>query len=192
MRFSASLAARITRVSLAAMSRATRSAASSSSARGTTSCTDPKWCSVAASTVAAVKNSRRIMCWGTSRDRWVAAPSAPRSTSGSPNVASSEATMTSALPTRPMPPPTQKPLTAATTGTSHSYTARNAWKQPRLASMSAVKPSVFCISLMSTPALKPRPSARRITTWVLWSRPAAVMASPSSNQPFDGIALTGG
>ena len=120
MRFSASLAARITRVSLAAMSRATRSAASSSSSRGTTSCTEPKWCSVAASTVAAVKNSRRIMCWGTSRDRCVAAPSAPRSTSGRPNVASSEATMTSALPTRPMPPPTQKPLTAATTGTSHS------------------------------------------------------------------------
>ena len=50
--------------------------------------------------------------------------------------------MTSALPTRPMPPPTQKPLTAATTGTSHSYTARNASKQPRLASISAVKPSV--------------------------------------------------
>ena len=58
--------------------------------------------------------------------------------------------------------------------------------------MSAVKPSVFCISLMSTPALKPRPSARRITTWVLRSRPAAVIASPSSNQPRDGMALTGG
>ena len=56
MRFSASLAARITRVSLTAMSRATRSADSSSSARGTTSCTDPNWCRVAASTVAAVKN----------------------------------------------------------------------------------------------------------------------------------------
>ena len=46
MTLSASLAARITRVSLAAISRATRSAASSSSARGTTSCTEPKWCSV--------------------------------------------------------------------------------------------------------------------------------------------------
>ena len=56
----------------------------------------------------------------------------------------------------------------------------------------AVNPSVFCISLMSTPALKPRPSARRITTWVLRSRPASVMASPSSNQPRDGIALTFG
>ena len=31
----------------------------------------------------------RILCWGTSRARWVAAPRAPRSTSGSPNVASS-------------------------------------------------------------------------------------------------------
>lgn len=120
MKFSASLAARMTRVSLAAMSRATRSAAASSSSRGTTSCTDPKWCRVAASTVAAVKNSRRIRCCGTSRDRWVAAPSAPRSTSGSPKVASSEATMTSELPTRPMPLPTQNPLTAATTGTAHS------------------------------------------------------------------------
>jgi hypothetical protein len=45
---------------------------------------------------------------------------APRSTSGRPNLASSEATMTSALPTSPMPPPTQNPLTAATTGTAHS------------------------------------------------------------------------
>ena len=35
----------------------------------------------------------------------------------------------------------------------------------RLASMSAVKPSVFCISLMSTP-VEAAPSARRITTWV--------------------------
>jgi hypothetical protein len=31
--------------------------------------------------------------------------------------------------------------------------------------MSAVKPSVFCISLMSTP-VEAAPSARRITTWV--------------------------
>ena len=127
---------------------------------------------------AAVKNSARIMCCGTSRDRWVAAPSAPRSTSGRPNVASSEATMTSALPTRPMPPPTQKPLTAATTGTAHSYTARKAVEAAAVGvDQRASKPSVFCISLMSTPALKPRPSARRITTWVLGSRPAAVMAS---------------
>ena len=34
--------------------------------------------------------------------------------------------MMSALPTRPTPPPTQKPLTAAMTGTSQSYTAANA------------------------------------------------------------------
>ena len=48
---------------------------------------------------------------GTSRARCVAAPSAPRSTSGRPKVASSLATITmSALPTRPMPPPRQKPL----------------------------------------------------------------------------------
>ena len=192
MKFNASLAALITRVSFAAISRATRRAASSRSARGTTSCTEPNWCSVAASTVAAVKNSRRIMCCGTSRDRWVAAPSAPRSTSGRPNVASWEATITSAFPTSPIPPPTQNPLTAATTGTSHSYTALNAAKQPRLASISAVKPVVFCISLMSTPALNPRPSARRITAWVARSRPAAVMVSARSNQPRDGMALTGG
>ena len=53
-------------------------------------------------------------------DRWVAAPSAPRSTSGSPKKASSVATITSALPTSPIPPPTQNPATAAMTGTSHS------------------------------------------------------------------------
>ncbi len=35
-------------------------------------------------------------------------------------VASSEATITSEFPTRPMPPPTQNPLTAAITGTAHS------------------------------------------------------------------------
>src|ERR1700758_3050586 len=58
--------------------------------------------------------------------------------------------------------------------------------------MSAVKPSVRCISLMSTPALNPRPSARRMTAWVVWSLPAAVSTSPSSNQPRDGMALTGG
>src|SRR6202042_1355809 len=63
---------------------------------------------------------------------------------------------------------------------------------PRLASISAVKPSVRCISLMSTPALKPRPSARKITAWVLGSLPAAIRASPSSNHPRDGMALTGG
>ncbi len=71
--------------------------------------------------------------------------------------------MTSELPTRPMPPPTQKPLTALITGTGQSYTAAKAAKQPLLAPIRASKPSVFCISLMSTPALKPRPSARRIT-----------------------------
>ena len=51
---------------------------------------------------------------------WVAAPSAPCLTSGTPKKASSLATTMSALPTRPTPPPTQKPLTAAMTGTEHS------------------------------------------------------------------------
>ena len=89
----------------------------------------------------------------------MAAPSAPRSTSGRPKKASSLAMTMSALPARPMPPPTQKPFTAAITGTGQSYTAANAAKQPLLAPMRAAKPSVFCISLMSTPALKPLPSA---------------------------------
>ena len=53
-------------------------------------------------------------------------------------------------------------------------------------------PSVFCISLMSTPALKPLPSERRTTTRVPASRPAAVTASASSNQPATVNALTGG
>src|ERR1700761_6052076 len=45
---------------------------------------------------------------------------------------------------------------------------------------------------MSTPALKPRPSARKITACVSGSSPPAVRASASSNQPRDGMALTGG
>src|SRR3954453_16603356 len=45
---------------------------------------------------------------------------------------------------------------------------------------------------MSTPAQNPRPSARRITTCVAGSRPAARSASPSSNQPATGSAFTGG
>ncbi|SHS91077.1 Uncharacterised protein [Mycobacteroides abscessus subsp. abscessus] len=122
----------------------------------------------------------------------MAVPSAPRSTSGTLNTASSAATITSALPTKPIPPPRQKPLTAATTGTLQRYTALKASKQPRLVSISAVKPSVACISLMSAPALNPRPSARRITTCVDGSLPAARMASASSNHPRDGMALTFG
>src|SRR4051794_28252126 len=134
----------------------------------------------------------RILCWGTSRARWVAAPSAPRSTSGSPKKASSLAITMSALPARPMPPPTQKPLTAAISGTGQSYTAANAAKQPLLAPIRAAKPSVFCISLMSTPALKPLPSLRNTTTRVSGSLPAAVMVSASSNHPATVNALTGG
>ena len=75
----------------------------------------------------------RISGCGTSRARCVAAPSAPRSTSGSPKVASSAAITMSALPASPTPPPRQKPCTAAITGTAQSYTAANAAAQPRLA-----------------------------------------------------------
>src|SRR3954453_22815150 len=45
---------------------------------------------------------------------------------------------------------------------------------------------------MSTPALKPLPSAARITTRTSGSAPARVTASASSNQPATGSALTGG
>ena len=45
---------------------------------------------------------------------------------------------------------------------------------------------------MSTPAQKPRPSARRITARVALSRPARVIVSASSNQPATSSALTGG
>ncbi len=45
---------------------------------------------------------------------------------------------------------------------------------------------------MSTPAWKPLPSARRITTRVSGSRPAARSASASWNQPATGSAFTGG
>src|SRR5437763_9481913 len=45
---------------------------------------------------------------------------------------------------------------------------------------------------MSTPAWKPLPSAQRITARTLVSRPAARIASASSNQPATGSAFTGG
>jgi hypothetical protein len=58
--------------------------------------------------------------------------------------------------------------------------------------MSASKPSVACISLMSTPALKPRPSARSTTTRTAGSAPRRRSTSASSNQPATVNALTGG
>src|SRR3954467_1641390 len=45
---------------------------------------------------------------------------------------------------------------------------------------------------MSTPALKPLPSAARITTRTSRSSPSALIVSASSNQPATGSALTGG
>src|SRR5829696_6112604 len=58
--------------------------------------------------------------------------------------------------------------------------------------MRASKPSVACISLMSTPALKPRPSARSTTTRTAASAPSRRSRSASSNQPATVRALTGG
>ena len=63
---------------------------------------------------------RRVFCMPTMRIRWVAAPSAPRSISGRPKVASSEASTMSDEPAMPMPPPRQKPCTAEITGTGQS------------------------------------------------------------------------
>src|SRR5450759_4374637 len=80
----------------------------------------------------------RISCCGTSRDRCVAAPSAPRSTSGRPKVASCAAITMSALPARPTPPPRQNPCTAAITGTAQSYTAANAANRGCFAAFAAV------------------------------------------------------
>ncbi len=45
---------------------------------------------------------------------------------------------------------------------------------------------------MSTPALKPLPSARSTTTWVARSLPAASSASATSYHPWTGSAFTGG
>src|SRR5579884_4208700 len=45
---------------------------------------------------------------------------------------------------------------------------------------------------MSTPALKPRPSARNTTTRVPCSWPSLRTVSASANQPATGRALTGG
>src|SRR5207248_2255401 len=81
---------------LAAIAPATSSAAARSSSRGTTFKTEPNACSSAAVAVADVYTIARILCCGTRRLRWVAAPRAPRSTSGKPKVASSDATITSA------------------------------------------------------------------------------------------------
>jgi hypothetical protein len=100
--------------------------------------------------------------------------------------------MMSLLPTKPTPPPRQNPCTADTTGTAHSYTAANAAKHPRFARTSASNPDVVCISLMSTPALKPRPSARKMTTRTDGSRPRPVTVSASSNHCAAVSALTGG
>src|SRR5580693_5632644 len=171
MPLNASLASRITAGSFAAISAAKSKAAARSWSRGTTAWTEPNACSSAAVAVAAVYIMARALCCGTSRDRWVAAPRAPRSTSGSPKVASSLATMMSAFPARPMPPPRQNPCTAAITGAN---------------------PSLAWISLISTPALKPRPSARSTTTRTSPSAPAAVTASASSYQQATGSAFTGG
>src|SRR3984957_9997832 len=192
MPLNASLAMRITAGSLAAISAASLSAAARSWSRGTTEWTEPNACSSAAVAGAGGYIMARARCCGTSRDRCVAAPSAPRSTSGRPNVASSLATMMSAFPARPIPPPRQNPCTAAITGTAHSYTAAKAAKQPRLAPISASNPPLAWISLISTPALKPRPSARSTTTRTSPSAPADVTASASSNQPATGSAFTGG
>ena len=105
---------------------ATSMAASRSSSRGTTAVTEPQPASTSAVTGSAVYTISRIRCWGTRRARCVAAPSAPWFTSGRPNVVPSAATITSELPTNPIPPPRQKSCTAQITGTSHSYTALNA------------------------------------------------------------------
>ena len=158
------------------------------------SCTDPKWCSVAASTVAAVKNSRRIMCCGTSRDRWVARAERAalhlgqperRVVGGDDHVGVADQADAAAHAEAVDRGDHRHRALVAPRGTPRS--------SPRLASMSAVKPSVFCISLMSTPALKPAAlSSQDHRRGSGWSRPAAVMASASSNQPRDGIALTGG
>ena len=79
-------------------SRARRRTAAS---RGTTRSTVPNASSSCAVIIEPVKNIARSLCCGTKRARWVATPSAPRSTSGRPKVASSEATTMSALPGEP-------------------------------------------------------------------------------------------
>ncbi len=70
---------------------------------------------VAASTVAAVKNSRHQVLGHQPREVR-AAPSAPRSTSAGCGVPGGHDDV--GAPTRPMPPPTQNPFTTAITGTA--------------------------------------------------------------------------
>ncbi len=145
-------------------------------------------------TVVPVRNMARILWYGTSRARWVATPSAPRSTSGSPNVASAAATTMSAFPAMPTPPPRQCPCTAAMTGTSQSYTAAKVSQQPRFTSINDRFVGSAASSLMSTPAWKAPSSgfADTIRARTSLSRPWPRIVSASSNQPLTGKALTGG
>jgi hypothetical protein len=108
---------------LAAILRAISSAAWRNSARGTTFSTAPSRCASAAPIGSPVKYIIRTFCSGNRRCRWAPPPMAPRSTSGTPNVASSAATTMSAAPARPMPPPSTKPCTATITGSGLRCTA---------------------------------------------------------------------
>ena len=67
-----------------------------------------------------VKNIARSLCCGTKRRQVRRGTQGAAVDFGRPKVASSEATTMSALPASPMPPPRQKPCTAAMTGTSQS------------------------------------------------------------------------
>ena len=114
----------------------------------------------------AVYTIDRIRCWGTSRVRPVAAPSAPRSTSGSPKVCGRT-------------PPRcrrcrrgRRRHRGRSRGRRRSPVPRTRRRRRRRRSSpgwrrySASSPSAW-ISLMSTPAQKPRPSARRINHTVV-------------------------
>src|ERR671930_2356311 len=190
MPFRLSLASRMTSGGFPAISSATFLAAAGSSSRSTTSRTDPYECSSSAVAVCPVYMRARIRCWGTSRDRCVAAPRAPRSTSGRPKVASEDARRMSAFPAIPIPPPKQNPCTAAITGTLHSYTDANASAHPRFTATMAS--GLAWSSLRSTPAQNPRPSARMTTTRISGFSPSPRTMSASWNHAADGNALTGG
>ena len=81
----------------------------------------------------------------------------------------------SALPAMPIPPPRQKPRTAAITGTSQSVTGQRRPRSPAVCADQGLVPLGLDL-LDATPAQKPRPSARTTTTRLSGTRPASATA----------------
>src|SRR5439155_8345339 len=96
----------------------------------------------------------------------------------------------SAAPQMPMPPPSTKPCTAAITGTRLRCTALKVAWLPALTA--TIRLASAASSLMSTPAQKPRPSARITSARTSARSPNAAISAARPLQPAQFSALTGG